>query len=300
MCLGYLRVLGFDIKVWPDNTYEIDQDSPEFPITDDPNFGDLNPLDIRIYQGKVMLPLCLRNDKIEILHKTDNDKKLTTEILSCLRSKKGIYHKLYEGHRINNCIRSVIPPNPKLAINEVEVPMEVNLPMEYGLLNRQPSLNIDSIKLVKIKKSFNKTISFNPLLCKSFNADFDGDEMNIYGVNVHPTKAKPEPQKTQDYILGDLTEVTEKGLTANKEGILLMINKKSKGSQFNYEHTYNKIGNAMLEGKNIGTIENCYADGLTDEEWYLCCKAAIESIVSIALNTPITGYLSSRCNQPYL
>lgn len=35
---------------------------------------------------------------------------------------------------------------------------------------------------MKIKYKLEKTISINPLLCKSFNTDFDEDEMCLFGI----------------------------------------------------------------------------------------------------------------------
>lgn len=53
--------------------------------------------------------------------------------------------------------------------------------------------------MVKLEVGKNKTIGINPLLCKSFNADFDGDEMNIQGVKYKDC-LRPIPKPTQDYI----------------------------------------------------------------------------------------------------
>lgn len=48
-------------------------------------------------------------------------------------------------------------------------------------INRQPSLTSSSITALRllIDMKNNKTIRFNPILCPFFNADFDGDQMNI-------------------------------------------------------------------------------------------------------------------------
>ena len=50
------------------------------------------------------------------------------------------------------------------------------------LFNRQPSLSRDSLMSFKIKTRCddNLTISMNQIVASSFNADFDGDEMNIF------------------------------------------------------------------------------------------------------------------------
>jgi hypothetical protein len=136
-------------------------------------------------------------------------------------------------------------------------------------------------------------------LCQSFNADFDGDEMNIYGIrnkeSIEEMKilAKVIENKTQDYILD------KKDLTANKKGILEMIEKGSKGKMFNFEHMFKEIGKVTINKKEIN-IKGCYNNSINDEEWYEMCKVARENAASISINTPITGYLENICNEMYL
>uniref|UniRef100_A0A5K3FYM9 DNA-directed RNA polymerase subunit n=1 Tax=Mesocestoides corti TaxID=53468 RepID=A0A5K3FYM9_MESCO len=48
------------------------------------------------------------------------------------------------------------------------------------LFNRQPSLHRVSIQAFKAVVKPNRTFRFNPCCCTPFNADFDGDEMNIH------------------------------------------------------------------------------------------------------------------------
>lgn len=311
ICLSYVRALGFDIlKKY--NDYSIKPINKEIlKETSTIKFGDIDPSDVRLYKIEkksecIILPICLRSNKlnklyIDLIKKSKKEiviKDILKETKSLLKSKNGAYHKLVEGHRVDRCIRSVITPNPNLEIDEVEIPLEANIGCDYGLLNRQPSLNSDSLKLVKLVQSNKKTISFNPLLCKSFNADFDGDEMNIYGIKDKESikelneKIIIKTDKTQDYILGDLKKITSNGLTANRKGIKTMIDKESKGKEFNYRHIYIQIGQV-----NNKEIKDCYYYGLNDKNWYELAIASRESIASIALNTPITGYLQSICIQ---
>ena len=51
---------------------------------------------------------------------------------------------------------------------------------DYVLLNRQPTLHKASMLAVQIVIRANKTIRMNLAITKPFNADFDGDEMNIH------------------------------------------------------------------------------------------------------------------------
>ncbi len=53
---------------------------------------------------------------------------------------------------------------------------------DWVTLNRQPSLSKTSLLAMRIKVGFveNNIFAFNPCITTAFNADFDGDEMNIY------------------------------------------------------------------------------------------------------------------------
>ena len=91
---------------------------------------------------------------------------------------------------------------------------------DYVLLNRQPTLHRGSTLAKKIKILPGKTLRFNLACTKSFNADFDGDEMNIHVpqtlearaelMNLSATKhnlitpqsSKPNIQIVQDSLLG--------------------------------------------------------------------------------------------------
>ena len=48
------------------------------------------------------------------------------------------------------------------------------------LFNRQPSLHRISIMSHKAKIMENRTFRFNECVCTPYNADFDGDEMNLH------------------------------------------------------------------------------------------------------------------------
>lgn len=51
---------------------------------------------------------------------------------------------------------------------------------KYVLLNRAPTLHRLSIEAFKIRLMPGKTIRIHPLVCTSFNADFDGDQMAVH------------------------------------------------------------------------------------------------------------------------
>lgn len=78
---------------------------------------------------------------------------------------------------------TIIPTLPQKKHYTLEIGNTVNSKLRNGmicLLNRQPTLHKGSMMAVRIKRIPNKTFQFNLSTCKSFNADFDGDEMNIH------------------------------------------------------------------------------------------------------------------------
>ncbi|KAI5189376.1 DNA-directed RNA polymerase III subunit RPC1 [Nematocida minor] len=88
------------------------------------------------------------------------------------------------------------------------------------LFNRQPSLHRLSIMAHKVKVLPGRTLRFNECVCSPYNADFDGDEMNIHlpqtvearvealelmGVRRNlavPRNGQPLVAATQDFITG--------------------------------------------------------------------------------------------------
>ncbi|KAL7672450.1 hypothetical protein ACOME3_007334 [Neoechinorhynchus agilis] len=61
---------------------------------------------------------------------------------------------------------------------------------DFVLFNRQPSLHRLSILCMKVKITPHKTFNFNECVCSPFNADFDGDEMNIHVPQTEEARAE--------------------------------------------------------------------------------------------------------------
>jgi len=58
------------------------------------------------------------------------------------------------------------------------------------LFNRQPSLHRMSIMAHKVKVMPHKTFRLNPTVCPPYNADFDGDEMNLHVPQTEEARAE--------------------------------------------------------------------------------------------------------------
>ena len=51
---------------------------------------------------------------------------------------------------------------------------------DVAIFNRQPSLHRMSMMSHRVRVLPNKTFRLNPAVCAPYNADFDGDEMNLH------------------------------------------------------------------------------------------------------------------------
>lgn len=83
----------------------------------------------------------------------------------------------------NGLRKKVTELNKKEITDELEAGSKVERVLQDGdivLFNRQPSLHRLSMLAHEVKVMPNKAIRLNPMVCKPYNADFDGDEMNIH------------------------------------------------------------------------------------------------------------------------
>lgn len=195
------------------------------------------------------------------------------------------------------------------------------------LINRQPTLSYGSILSfrAKIRKDNVKAIGIHPNVTKTFNADFDGDEMNIFCfpyttdldkcciTNFPECISEIQDSTVAKYMIekgiikksGTLFETLDRyGLTVslrdlvekkyNRTGMAMMIDSKSKGNAKNSEQMIDKVGVQYLNGQKIGECTSSYVKGLNPQEFFVHQKAAREGIVSTGVSTSDTGYLNRK------
>jgi DNA-directed RNA polymerase subunit A' len=188
-------------------------------------------------------------------HRSGQPLKTITERI---KSKEGRIRHNLAGKRTNFCARTVISPDPMLALDEVGVPkliaMKLTVPetvnewnMAYlkkfvqngpgvypganyvvrpdgkkkkiteetkeaaleelqpgyiverhlmdgdiAIFNRQPSLHRMSMMCHRVKVLPGRTLRLNPAVCNPYNADFDGDEMNLHIPQTEESRAEAE------------------------------------------------------------------------------------------------------------
>ncbi|MEK6964382.1 MAG: DNA-directed RNA polymerase subunit A' [Nanoarchaeota archaeon] len=63
---------------------------------------------------------------------------------------------------------------------------------DIALFNRQPSLHRMSMMCHRVKVLPGLTLRLNPTVCEPYNADFDGDEMNLHVLQTEESRAEAE------------------------------------------------------------------------------------------------------------
>lgn len=109
-------------------------------------------------------------------------------LVSRLKGKEGRLRQNLMGWRVNMAGRAVASPNPDLAPWEVAVPRKIAdvLHMKDGdtcLVNRQPSLHRSSMMAHVVRVTDAMTVGISPTVTPPYNADFDGDELNLHHVS---------------------------------------------------------------------------------------------------------------------
>ena len=85
--------------------------------------------------------------------------------------------------RPNGMRKLVSEQNKKEVMEEIDVGFRVERKLMDGdivLFNRQPSLHRVSMMSHLVRVMPHKTFRINPIVCNPYNADFDGDEMNLH------------------------------------------------------------------------------------------------------------------------
>ncbi|MGC8609874.1 MAG: DNA-directed RNA polymerase subunit A' [Thermoplasmata archaeon] len=99
--------------------------------------------------------------------------------------------KISEGSKRDRT--KILESNAEKVANDLEVGMIVERHLMDGdivLFNRQPSLHRMSMMAHKVRIMKGKTFRFNLADCPPYNADFDGDEMNLHVIQSEEARAE--------------------------------------------------------------------------------------------------------------
>lgn len=130
------------------------------------------------------------------------------------------------------------------------------------ILNRQPTLRIEGMMAMRVKLVPHKTFRFNLGVCSAYNADFDGDEMNIHFCQNH--LARMEAEMIMDAARHIITPQRNAPIIAPIQDSLLggyLITKKTEMVE------WKRLMNLITRSNPLG-VEKGWKDFLTRAEKY--------------------------------
>ncbi|MBU1930038.1 DNA-directed RNA polymerase subunit A' [Candidatus Micrarchaeota archaeon] len=166
--------------------------------------------------------------------------------------------------RPNGVRKKVTDQNKKEILEELESGFKIErklLDDDIVLFNRQPSLHRLSMMAHKAKIMPGNTFRINPIVCKPYNADFDGDEMNLHVPQTEEGKVEAEKlMLVQDQILSPRYGAPV--ITFEEDGIsgcfILSLKQtvfdKKDAMQYLYEMGYTELPPADQEKKYSGKL----------------------------------------------
>ncbi|MCK5300512.1 MAG: DNA-directed RNA polymerase subunit A' [Thermoplasmatales archaeon] len=170
------------------------------------------------------------------VHNIEWCKKLITEKYSKLTSPDeyiaGVNYVIKESEGMKRRIK-VTEKNSETVAEKLEIGSIIERQLmenDLALFNRQPSLHRMSMMAHRVKVVPNKTFRFNLCVCPPYNADFDGDEMNLHILQGEEAKAEAEIlMKVQENILSPrFGGAIIGGIHDIISGTFLLTNKKRK------------------------------------------------------------------------
>ncbi|MGB9902110.1 DNA-directed RNA polymerase subunit A' [Methanothrix sp.] len=229
-------------------------------ISPDPNLS-INEVGVPIEVAKELtVPIMVNPRNIEVVRKyvmrgTDNHPGVN-------------YVTRADGRRVK-----VTERNCQEVAQQLEVGWKVDRQLADGdivLFNRQPSLHRMSIMAHRVKVMPYKTFRLNPAVCPPYNADFDGDEMNLHVPQTEEARAEAEilmrvqenilsPRfggpiigGIHDYVTGSFL-LTHKERRLNKDRLMEVL-KKLDISDIPEPAGYDENGDPYWTGKQIFSL----------------------------------------------
>ncbi len=169
-------------------------------ISPDPNLS-INEIGVPIrIAEELTVPVRVTIHNIDWCKKLITDKYIDTD----QDYVAGVNYVIKNAEGVKRRIK-VTEKNAELVSEKLEIGSIIERQLMNGdlaLFNRQPSLHRMSMMAHRIKVVPGKTFRFNLCVCPPYNADFDGDEMNLHIIQGEEAKAEAEIlMKVQENIL---------------------------------------------------------------------------------------------------
>ena len=138
---------------------------------------------------EVGVPEAVAKELTVTVNVTDRNIELMREALKHGKSHPGVnYVRRADGRKVK-----VTESNFESLAEELDIGWKVERHLKNGdivLFNRQPSLHRLSIMAHYVRVMPGRTFRLNPTVCPPYNADFDGDEMNLHVLQTEEARAE--------------------------------------------------------------------------------------------------------------
>jgi DNA-directed RNA polymerase subunit A' len=191
--------------------------------------------------NEVGVPEIVANELTIPMHVTAMNIK---EIRSMLKGESVNYVMRPDGRRLK-----VLPDNKKDLIENIGEGWVIDRRLKENdivLFNRQPSLHRVSIMAHRVRIMPYRTFRMNPSVCPPFNADFDGDEMNLHALQTEEARTEAAfLMEVQKNIISPKFGGPIVGLDLDQISGIYLLTKK--GTVIGREETSQLFSNANIE-----------------------------------------------------
>ncbi|KAK8628496.1 hypothetical protein V6N13_009084 [Hibiscus sabdariffa] len=215
---------------------------------------------------------------------------------------------LFQNFVIRGLIRQHLAPNIGVAKSKIRekgpIIWEILQEVMRGhpvLLNRAPTLHRLGIHAFQPILVEGRAICLHPLVCKGFNADFDGDKMAVHVPLSLEAQAEARllmfsHMNLLSPAIGDPISVSTQDMLI---GLYVLTSGNRRGARGNASQVHQLVGMRGLmsdpQGQMIDLpIQSNLREGLSLTEYIISCYGARKGVVDIVVRTSDAGYLTRR------
>ncbi len=164
------------------------------------------------------------------------------------------------------------------------------------LFNRQPSLHRLSIMAHYVRVMPGRTFRLNPAVCPPYNADYDGDEMNLHVLQTEEARAEAKILMAvqRNIISPRFGRPIVGGIHDYITGLFLLTRGEKRFEQEKVQDILNKIDIEDL-GESAGTFESPVGSEDSQLTPYWTGKQIFSMILPKGLNLQFRGKICEKC-----
>ncbi|MHC1610922.1 MAG: DNA-directed RNA polymerase subunit A' [Candidatus Methanospirareceae archaeon] len=249
---------------------------------------------------EVGVPEAIAKELTITVNVTERNLEVMRETVRRGRKHPGVnYVRRSDGRKVK-----VTDKNYETLAEELEIGWKVERHLQDGdivLFNRQPSLHRLSIMAHYVRVMPGRTFRLNPVVCPPYNADFDGDEMNMHVLQTEEARAEAKilMEVQRNIISPRFGRPIIGGIHDHITGLFLLT---KGGKRFKKEEVLEMLYKIDIDdlGEPAGTFEQSYEGSGTGSDVgrpipYWTGKQIFSMILPRGLNLEFRGKTCAKC-----